>query len=910
MPLALDQTGALSANLVSLEKFNTIKTISGGLFVLPSLCYIDSIELSVRRPGRETSVLKPGVDFREVFMVPTMRGDNGSRVCAALIIRHDLVKKGDYFQLSYQSVGGSAHWLIAGLARVAASVSGSRLDALALLKPNRTAPSFAELDTNILLSGFVLEKTEELSKEDAALSRAQALQAQLQIDTPNAPDINLGGGASVPVTGWTEADLAAPVRQALERGNHQRVYLGTVEDEVEMLELDGEQGDWCLREDLGRVVFEIIDTPEGEPVVWQQVSYTTSPTSRPLSAWLTDLTGTVNQRDQILSAMTETAAAGLQLVVDVPALLDTVALEEIWAPTGLDMAWAPKGEIRIRNNYRPGIVFLNTKVKLQQPKFVYIGPGLDASVSPLAGVPFDTAMAVNVRLKNRLASQYNVTFNDNMDPMWYGPNVFHATILLLGATEIDFSGDFSVHAPAGVAASTFCPYGITTKGQWKTNSVIGAGADATLVDWPILRGDRVSFDGVLMGIQGSLKHLKLKELHSKRYSDLMGANGTNIGGIANYFPPPHLVYFNDGTGLVQIESVNDEGIWVTTHADPAARRASNSGNCNSLKFMGAPGSYIGHVHCLRPDGMMDVIGGATGTGFSINSFYAEYDSNLSDGLFPCIRWPSGPFVNTKFLNGKIVDKAARTKARGIGYSTDVNNRNVTIKNVEVVMNDIEPGTTQGTWQSGAGHDLDITYRILNHTDTTAGRGMVVIEGGPANTPKYTKIKATIVGWRSIYADPAMRQRIIGNNTSGGTGTGVMVAEVNDLTNGYTAKQEAGIRRERWTMKGIVSAPNGASVAVATVKIPSGWTVVETALATKTALGVTNGLTGYTVGWSGTPAGVGTIAVTTTSGRLISTTPIAAIVGNRDLIITPTGGNFDGTGVIEINLTLELVSFGE
>lgn len=633
----------------------------------------------------------------------------------------------------------------------------------------------------------------------------------------------------------------------------------------------------------------------------------------PISECLKDLTGTINQRDQLEAAMVMCASTGDTLLIDVPVLVDTTVLEEIWVPTGLTMEWAPKGEIRISNTLRPGLIFFNVNVKLRYPKFIYVGPGLDAGVSPIAGDPLAVTMQVNARLKTRMATQYGVTFNNSMDPVWYGPNTYHATILLLGKTEVDFIGDFTVHSREDIPASQFCAYAITAKGQWKSNSVVNGGADgnsAALVDWPVMRGDRITLDGVLMGLQGSWKHLKLKELHSKRYSDMMGANGTNMGGVSFFYPPPHLIYFNDGTGLVQIDNVKDEGVWVTTHADPSVRRSSASGNCNSLKFMAGPGSYIGHVHCLRPDGMMDAIGGVTTSSFTINSFYAEYNSNLSDALFPCIRWPNGPYVGTKLLSGKIVDTAAKTKARPIGFNTDVNNRRVTIKNVEYVLNDIEPNYSQSTWLAGAEHDIDVTFRILAHTATDEYKGVIVVEGGSANSPIASRLKATVIGWRNWFSNLNLRNRMIINGTISGSTAGATTAEINDLTNGYTVKQDGGFRRERWTMKGIASAPNGASVVLTAVKIPANWTVVETAVATKTALGATTGCTGYTVGWSGTPAGIGTVVGVTTAGRIVNKTEVTSAGSDRAIVITPTGGNFDGTGLIEVNITCENIVFGE
>jgi hypothetical protein len=100
----------------------------------------------------------------------------------------------------------------------------------------------------------------------------------------------------------------------------------------------------------------------------------------------------------------------------------------------------------------------------------------------------------------------------------------------------------------------------------------------------------------------------------------------------------------------------------------------------------------------------------------------------------------------------------------------------------------------------------------------------------------------------------------------------------------------------------LSAVSGASV-TATGLIPDGAIVVGVTTKVTTALGTTNGTTGYTVG-DGSDADrwgaiTGTAAGTSSDNRDWTATTVQAFTSAQDVVITATGGNFDGTGVIDV-----------
>jgi hypothetical protein len=52
----------------------------------------------------------------------------------------------------------------------------------------------------------------------------------------------------------------------------------------------------------------------------------------------------------------------------------------------------------------------------------------------------------------------------------------------------------------------------------------------------------MTLDGTYMCFQGSAQNLKITNVVSYRYGDLQDASGGNVGGIDDWFAPPHLFY--------------------------------------------------------------------------------------------------------------------------------------------------------------------------------------------------------------------------------------------------------------------------------------------------------------------------------------------------------------------------------
>jgi hypothetical protein len=105
-----------------------------------------------------------------------------------------------------------------------------------------------------------------------------------------------------------------------------------------------------------------------------------------------------------------------------------------------------------------------------------------------------------------------------------------------------------------------------------------------------------------------------------------------------------------------------------------------------------------------------------------------------------------------------------------------------------------------------------------------------------------------------------------------------------------------------TVKGVASAVSGATVTLAGL-IPDGALVVGVTTKVTTALGTGNGTTGYQVGDGVDPdrwgAITGTAAGTSSDGTNATSGAVNLFTAANDVVLTATGGNFNGTGVIDV-----------
>lgn len=636
-----------------------------------------------------------------------------------------------------------------------------------------------------------------------------------------------------------------------------------------------------------------------------------------IKKWLTDTTGISDQRDQFSAALTQTAASGDVLVIDCPVKIDANGGREIYIPDGAKIAFNPNGRIDGLWTTTPLFVSLHSNFQIFDLDLNYVGTGIDANVDYSVSPGSDPASSFLGRIKTRMISSFGNTFGSSASPAWYGPHHMMSAFCLYGKTNAQFKGETKFRVPSDATVEKFMPWAISSKGQWNPNVTnISSGVDTTLpnvnISQPSLFIDDLYMDGVVMGIQGEFTVCEIQRTRSYRYSDIMTATGTLIGGANTNFPPPHLFYINGRTDVVNLSDVIDYGYWNSTNANPYARRVTTSGYCSSAKVFAQRGT-IQDYKSYRPDGLFEILGDDLSYGKSsliVDDFYAEYDSSICG--YPAVRFPTNNYIGNTFRNGKIVDLASTSLIYPFGSNNSTGNRRVVISNVECEMQDFSGTQFPGCYINGSSNVIEMTTILKNHTQTQTYRGVVAYEGTAHSTIANTKHKVDVIGWRNFTSDVVgLKNRVLINGGTSLSNPNNNIVEVNDITNGHYIKQVNGVKNELWTQRALIGPIANASSVPTTIIIPSGWTVVEVATGPRFTIGNSNGTTGYSVGWSGATDGLGTvIGLTNVNRTFLTDLPIVSSASQRQVIVTPIGGNFDGTGTIEIIVTCKLISIGE
>jgi hypothetical protein len=192
--------------------------------------------------------------------------------------------------------------------------------------------------------------------------------------------------------------------------------------------------------------------------------------------------------------------------------------------------------------------------------------------------------------------------------------------------------------------------------------------------------------------------------------------------------------------------------------------------------------------------------------------------------------------------------------------------------------------------AGAGRAIQVTSGtntlVAGNFTTSSGTGSITTTQSTGTVIANNRFDAT-VSMSSSDINPIYRP---------------LEAEVTNYgIDGYTATN---YHRSAWRQaKATLTAPTGATV-VATGLIPDGALLFGVTTRINTALGVTGAVKGYTVGTVEDPDLWGSLTGTNTTKSTSSKdfTDAAAsklYLAASDVVITATGGTFDGTGEIEV-----------
>ena len=242
---------------------------------------------------------------------------------------------------------------------------------------------------------------------------------------------------------------------------------------------------------------------------------------------------------------------------------------------------------------------------------------------------------------------------------------------------------------------------------------------------------------------------------------------------------------------------------------------------------------------------------------------------------------------------------------------------------------IEPaGTTSTAWSTSgtglgvnatsafAGHLLDLQvngsrkvhadaygglYQSTSYVGDTGNSGGVIVGNysgngiflGAVTTLSFCTGNPTTTRDLTLLRDAA-------NTLAQQNGTNAQTSRVYDTFTSNTDYHRIAIATARATLTGV----SGASV-TATSLIPAGAVVLGVTSKVTTALGTSNGTTGYQVGTAADAdrwgAITGTALGTTSDNRNWTAGTIECFPAATNVIVTATGGNFNGTGVIYLSV---------
>jgi hypothetical protein len=316
-----------------------------------------------------------------------------------------------------------------------------------------------------------------------------------------------------------------------------------------------------------------------------------------------------------------------------------------------------------------------------------------------------------------LTANRGINFARGVHAQWAGPTDLSAIFYLTGSTSHIDVEDMNVWVPSTAGGDHYVPMVFAlTVGQTSDQSV----TSSTPLMKPYfetpnnLTFSGITLDGTYFGFQGSAQNMQISNVVSYRYGDLQDADGGNVGGIANWFAPPHLFYFNYNP--TQDASLYNNNIVIEKVMDYGERtgipRDTTSGNCYSLK-LGDNHGTVSNYTSLRPDGFMDVLSSSE---LTLTNITASYDSSFLHETYPMIRFPEFQYHEVTFTNVKLQDKADSTSIDPIQGNTDTSNTNITFNRTTITLNqwtgrnapEYSP-TVPGTrpYFAGTGNSFDI-----------------------------------------------------------------------------------------------------------------------------------------------------------------------------------------------------------
>jgi len=485
-----------------------------------------------------------------------------------------------------------------------------------------------------------------------------------------------------------------------------------------------------------------------------------------ISGWVS-CSGTADDTEGATRAMAAASHSAFTLVVDCPVRLHigTDISRTIFIDDGTTVEFTGAGKFTVDNVLLPAFVIANSSdITLTDWNVEYEG---SLPVNPnVGGYENNGALVVeagstqpanassDLRITPWLAANRAITFDrsqGSVNALWAGPTNASAIFFLTGDTfNVTVSG-MQLYVPASAGGNQFIPVAFSLSQNYKSNQTVTAKTPITSQYVAIphaLRFMDITLDGTYMGWQGNAATVYFTDIQSHRYGDLQDADGNNVGGVDDWFAPPHLFYLNYATAGdpalftrdIQILNVVDDGPRI------GKARSTKSGAAMSLKI-GCVSCTVDNYQSSRPDGFMDVL---ASNGLTISNVTATYDSAFESNEWPGWRFPSSGYTNVKFENIALTDTSVTTTQPPIGSANQISNADMVFANVKVGMNNWT-GTESLPLPTIAGttNDVSLNYAIADTASTVMasqkGTGSLTLRATP------TTLKAgasTTLSWTS------------------------------------------------------------------------------------------------------------------------------------------------------------------
>jgi len=493
-------------------------------------------------------------------------------------------------------------------------------------------------------------------------------------------------------------------------------------------------------------------------------------TTRSIREWVS-CSGTSDDTAGAIEAFAAAANGAFTLVVDCPVRLHSgLAIDRaIFIDNGTTVSFTGAGKFLVDNLFHPAFVIANsTHIMLNGWNVVWEGSVpvnpdvggylLDGKLVKTAGSLQPAGVFNDITLTGWLKTHRHIVFNEEhgrVEAVWVGGVNLSAVFYITGnSSDVVFSG-MSLAVPASSGGSDFMPMAFSLSENWISEQNITGETPLTAkyVGVPHeITFSGITLDGTLMGWQGSVQDSIFENITSKRYGDLEGANGNDVGGIDLWFPPPHLFYFDhtlsgDPTlynSNLHFDTVKDEGPRAGVARDTSSNDAG-SGYAASLK-LGCSYCSVDNYTSLRPDGFLDLLPSAD---LTISNVVASFDSAFIHDLFPSgVRFPAlagfpPGYTNVTFENVQMTDTAASTTAGPIGSATSSTNVGMVFKNFHVTLNRWADSLLPIPTVGGDGNDVALTfsmtsqskqvsYRLYHEVSTTLVESPLTVAKGTAD----------------------------------------------------------------------------------------------------------------------------------------------------------------------------------